>query len=217
MCATCTFGFYKKSDLTKHERTCKGVKHHCTKCQQVFHFKRQLHEHCLWSSTCGAMRDKAPPSMPPEGSDRLRYLDEGHKASMVRLNVTQHQSVVGINCQELIDPEVFDKKKKRARCGLCDGCSREEDCGTCSKCRCKDVRGKSSACDRKKCMNLLEQYSLRKGKTCDLIMSVAVEEALATNQSSDWGQNNGDYGLEQLEPLDDHRESKDVKPSVSAE
>ena len=48
-CEKCTFGFFKKSDLTKHLKSCKGIQHQCQKCQQVFHFKRQLEEHESWS------------------------------------------------------------------------------------------------------------------------------------------------------------------------
>ena len=48
-CEKCTFRFLKKSDLTKHAKSCKGIQYQCQKCQEVFHFKRYLEEHESWS------------------------------------------------------------------------------------------------------------------------------------------------------------------------
>lgn len=48
-CPLCSFGFYKKSDLTKHQKGCGGVKFRCSACAKPFHFKRQLQEHLVWS------------------------------------------------------------------------------------------------------------------------------------------------------------------------
>ena len=48
-CPLCSFRFYKKSDLTKHQKGCGGAKFRCSTCDKPFHFKRQLQEHLVWS------------------------------------------------------------------------------------------------------------------------------------------------------------------------
>ena len=115
-----------------------------------------------------------------------RYLKPEERPSIVRLNISRDQSVVGVNCP--IDEARFVKRKRRARCGLCNGCRRTDDCGACSNCRgeciktsCKlrDVvyvssRSKTSfrhnkqletftrnTCHRRLCINLVEQYDVK--------------------------------------------------------
>ncbi len=86
-----------------------------------------------------------------------------------------------------IDPEVFSRGKKRSRCGLCDGCARgenkEPDCGSCRTCVGPSERGviNRRACERRRCLNLVPQYRIRKGKTCTLDLGDGEEgeEAIA--------------------------------------
>ena len=62
-----------------------------------------------------------------------RYLNPEERPSIVRLNISRDESVVGVNYP--IDEARFVKRKRRARCGLCNGCRRTDDCGACSNCR----------------------------------------------------------------------------------
>ena len=61
------------------------------------------------------------------------YLNPEERPSIVRLNISRDESVVGVNYP--IDEARFVKRKRRARCGLCNGCRRTDDCGACSNCR----------------------------------------------------------------------------------
>lgn len=85
-----------------------------------------------------------------------RYMNPGERPSIVRLNVSRDQSVVGVNCP--IDEARYVKRKRRARCGLCNGCQRTDDCDACSNCRgeCKKTR-----CKLRLCINLVEQYDVK--------------------------------------------------------
>lgn len=161
VCPQCTFGFYKKSDLTVHLKRCRGVKHQCAACKKVFHFKKQWQEHKLWSKTCGVMEEKTGNAQTAVDDDAAvagpsRYMSE--KPSMFRLNISREQSVVGVNCENLIDETQFSKRKRRARCGLCEGCERTENCDICRNCAGAKVK---KTCEKRLCLNLVEQYDVK--------------------------------------------------------
>ncbi len=173
-CGNCKFSFYKKSDLTRHSRGCHGIKYSCSKCKHAFHFKKQWQEHTMWSKTCGvidreAARDieeAAPndaPPLPPSTANSSRYMSE--KPTMFRLNVSKDQSVVGVNCENLIDEAQFKKRKRRARCGLCEACQRMQNCDACQNCERRNAtngdRGRGrKMCEKRRCIHLVEQYDV---------------------------------------------------------
>lgn len=167
VCAKCTYGFYKKSDLSSHTKRCKGVRYQCEQCQQVFHFRKQLKDHSVWSETCGTVTDKAGSEQQSlvqqqEGEEvQQRYMKE--KPSMVRLNISRDTSVVGVNCENLIDTNVFAKRKKRARCGICKGCEKTADCQVCKNC-CTTKGQRKRTCEQRQCINLVYHYDVRRDK-----------------------------------------------------
>lgn len=148
-CHKCTFGFYKKSDLTKHLKTCGGIKYQCEKCQTVFHFKKPFEEHSVWSESCGTMRA------------HIQTENQFEKPSVARIHLGRHQSVVGVNLE--LDPETFDKRKRRSRCGLCIGCERIADCGKCDVCL-GSQNGNKVKCQNKRCIYLIDQFVIKKEK-----------------------------------------------------
>lgn len=169
-CSKCKFGFYKKSDLTAHDKICQGVQHQCSQCQEVFHFKKQLQEHLLWSTTCGKVTQESG-NWPISSGPGERYLKD--KPSMVRLNISQAKSVVALNCENLIDQQIFSRRSKKSRCGLCVGCEVESDCGTCKNC---SNPSKVRICEAKKCSNRIFQYDLKKVKNGKRGVITSIEE-----------------------------------------
>lgn len=160
--------------MSRHANSCSGVRHRCDKCQGAFRFKRQYQEHRLWSPSCGSMAAAVAGDDVVEEPGCGRYL--GQRApSVVRLAVSGGQSVVGINCRELLDPAVFVRKgRRRVRCGMCDGCTAEENCGRCAPCSRRlsapgpggggRAAGRAvQGCEGRRCMNLVEQYKVARG------------------------------------------------------
>ena len=119
-CISCSFGFYKKSDLTRHQKGmgCSGAKFRCSTCSKPFHFKRQLEEHLVWSQvkrqlakhpflwthrdelqSCGVMdfaedeESKAGPS---------RYMNPEERPSIARFNISRDHSVSECFCVILV-------------------------------------------------------------------------------------------------------------------
>ena len=92
------------------------------------------------------------------GSAPSRYLNPEERPSIVRLNVSRDQSIVGINCPIDVDDARFVKRRRRARCGLCGGCRRTDDCGACSNCR---GECQKTNCKLRLCINLVEQYDVK--------------------------------------------------------
>eukprot|EP00095_Tigriopus_kingsejongensis_P001136 snap_masked-scaffold1099_size62903-processed-gene-0.11 protein:Tk01136 transcript:snap_masked-scaffold1099_size62903-processed-gene-0.11-mRNA-1 annotation:"zinc finger protein 883-like" len=169
-CSKCKFGFYKRSDLTTHERSCGGIRYSCAKCERKFHFKRQLREHELWSEACGTMKTHihalGDQPQPSEGagapSQPERYMQE--KPKIVRLNFSKNQSVVGVNCENLHDQAIFTRKKRKVPCGICERCEMDLDCGACEPCQSERKPAKKSLCVERKCLSFIEQYDVVKDR-----------------------------------------------------
>ena len=163
-CEECKFGFYKKSDLKKHR--CEGrAKLGCDSCGESFRFRRQKAEHALYSARCGSLAakyaDVLPAMDPPSDS---RYMTS--TPSIVRFNVGK-DSVVSVNCDREIDERLFEKRKKRSKCGVCAECEAETDCGKCDACLRNGESGgkkRKKTCEAKRCKNLVEQYVAKRGK-----------------------------------------------------
>ena len=106
-----------------------------------------MHPFSSWDENCGSIRDKIGQAIPPN-------------SSMVRLN-TKSSFVIGVNCEQLANQEVFIKRSKRSKCGICSGCESLFDCaGQCTPCR----TNKPRQCQLKQCHNLLTQYDVIKGQ-----------------------------------------------------
>ena len=198
-CDKCSFGFFKKSDLNHHAKSCKGVKYCCDQCQTTFHFKKQLLEHALWSESCGSMKEKAAfdeaqgqPEAAAETVSKGRYMDR--TPNVIRFNFDGNESVIVINSNDLAEnEEMFVKRKKKSKCGFCDRCERVDDCGRCEVClkpsdesppppkkRSKTTKSK---CLLRQCLSLLEQYDVKKehqtyvASTLGLALSSKAENA----------------------------------------
>ncbi|XP_059094452.1 zinc finger protein 1 homolog [Tigriopus californicus] len=162
-CGKCTFGFKTNSDLKVHGKTCLGVRFTCAKCRRVFHFKKQLREHELWSEKCGTMRNHihvlGDHSLGGSESQPSRYMKE--KPRIVRLNFSKNQSVVGVNCENLHDQSVFTKRKRKVPCGICERCERDVNCGQCGSCQ---AQATTNVCEERKCLSFIEQFDVVKAK-----------------------------------------------------
>ena len=148
VCYLCNFGFYKNSDLTVHLTTCKGLQYKCPKCDEIFHFRSKLDDHMTWSESCG--------SIPETVGITVGNLVK-NDSQMVCLN-TEETSVIGINCEELVDEKVFTKRKRKGRCGICVNCVKVSiNCEECVACESKPKR----RCFQRRCVNLIPHYDVK--------------------------------------------------------
>ena len=142
VCFLCNFGFYKNSDLTIHLNICKGVQFKCPKCDETFHFRSKLDHHMTWSYSCGTIPDTV-------GITPIR-------SQMICLN-TEETSVIGINCEELVDENIFTKRKRNGKCGICSKCEVSVNCEKCSACESKPKK----RCLQRRCVNLIPHYDVK--------------------------------------------------------
>ena len=120
------------------------MKYSCDTCKTAFHFKKQLHYHLVWSPTCGLLKgmgvdDKFEIRSPGDSSVleiKKEIIDKkaSDNLSIVRLNVTSEISIVLVNCENLVDTDLFVKRTKRSRCGICAACEIHTDCSSCVMC-----------------------------------------------------------------------------------
>ena len=106
-CNLCDFKASKKEDCTRHMKTCKGPKYKCNNCDKNFKSKKAINNHINWDKHCGSLGD------------------HGEKQSMVKISINKDMSVLGVNCNDLIDQQVFAKRTRKTRCGVCYNCSLE--------------------------------------------------------------------------------------------
>ena len=186
-CSDCNYGFYKKSDLTLHQKSCNGKQYNCSKCNEYFHFRSKLDHHLNWSESCGSIRDKI-------GSN------PSSKSPMVRLN-TNDSSIIGINCNEIVDKTVFVKRKKRSKCGICCACEVRQNCGKCGPCSRKT---KKSRCVLRKCLNLIPQYDVKKNQE---ERAKWILQRLTNDNAID------DHTYFNKDTAEDDEDSNDIKPT----
>jgi hypothetical protein len=220
-CSKCKYGFYKKSDQVGHENKCKGVKYQCSKCQDTFHFQRQLEEHSLWSEKCGTICDKTDGSVSPikDAAGSSRYMSE--KPSIVRVNADD-KSIVGINCDNLVDEKIFTKRSKRSRCGICAGCERISNCNECKSCLKKS--SKRIICTVRKCLNLITQFDVKKDQKTSarhvLQRFASVSSDVASTSATaflDVCSPDDEPMLEEMTEQDQHMTSSDFEHNVPSE
>ena len=119
-------------------------------------------------TSIGHSRNPSCDHLNPFISRAHRYLQD--PPSMVRLRLSRDQSVVGVNCERLVDTDAFARRKNRVACGLCQGCDRTEECGECGPCK-DDGNERRRRCNAKRCLNLIPLYALKNGHHCDLVTS----------------------------------------------
>ena len=119
----------------------------CGACKSSFHFKKQLHQHQIWSPSCGILKgfegrdnlDVYKSSDPLVGGvkqeiNNVEIKHPENPSSIVRLNVTEKTSIILVNCENLLDNEFYVKRSKKSKCGICNGCEALSDCMQCEVC-----------------------------------------------------------------------------------
>ena len=117
MCNLCEFRCSKKEDCKRHISKCTGPKYICDNCGQGFKSKRLINEHMSWDIDCGNLGD------------------QNMKQSLVKIKINNEMSVLGVNCNDMIDNTVFERQCRKTRCGVCYNCSVQSDCGQCKICQ----------------------------------------------------------------------------------
>ena len=106
-CNFCDFKASKREDCNRHMKKCKGPKYRCNNCDKSFKSKKAINSHINWDKTCGSLGE------------------HGEKQSLVKICINKDMSVLGVNCNDLIDQQVFTKRTRKTRCGVCYNCSLE--------------------------------------------------------------------------------------------
>ena len=70
----------------------------------------------------------------------------------------------GVNCAHLLDKDVFGKRARKVRCGLCYNCSQQPDCGVCRVCRARAASSSRQVCVRRSCLQPVDLYQLKQGQ-----------------------------------------------------
>jgi len=145
-CPHCEFRSSKKEDCTRHMKKCTGPKYQCSKCLKTFKSKYSINDHLNWDSVCGNLGD------------------QNVQQNLVKIVINKEMSVLGVNCNELIDDNSFDKRKRKTRCGVCYNCSLELDCGECKYCQSNQQSARlKQVCVKRGCLNPVEVYNLKPG------------------------------------------------------
>lgn len=98
---------------------------------------------------------------------KLDFGSEGKPPSLVKLYLDKNRELLGggERVEALVrDEALFSKRRRRARCQLCERCQVKADCGECRNCawRARNAAQASRrVCARRQCSNLVEQYDLR--------------------------------------------------------
>ena len=112
-CTLCDFKSSKKEDCKRHMNSCKGPKYKCNNCQAPFKSRSSINDHHIWDSVCGTLASK-------EVDSTENNKASGDGRNIVKIIISKEMSVVGVNCNELLDKEVFKKRPRKTRCGLVD-------------------------------------------------------------------------------------------------
>ena len=128
-CTKCNNSFSRPEDLRRHGLNCTGPRHSCPTCAASFRSRAALDSHSIWAPGCGR-------------------LGTGVEGEAVKLDLGR-VALVGVDCQSLVDSEVFTEcqRKRRygfssfigfndisGRCGLCFSCTKATECGSCGAC-----------------------------------------------------------------------------------
>lgn len=171
-CTKCTVTFSRKEDCKRHMNSCKGPKYSCSTCQESFKSRSSINEHHIWDPICGTLASKRSDDIDADKDNR----------NVVKIIINKEMSVVGVNCNELIDNEVFEKRARKSRCGLCYNCTSSESCGKCKTCS-KKFSDLKQPCQKLSCHNPVELYQLRKGQEATTLEHVQNEQTKFTSSA----------------------------------
>jgi len=144
-CPLCNFTTSKMEDCRRHQLKCKGPKYKCPNCEETFKSKIAINKHYMWDKTCGTLAQK----------------DVSDLDSVVRIDLSQDVSVLGLNCKELLSDEVFEKKARRQKCGVCFSCHADQNCGDCSACKSECDEKVKRKCLRRICHQAVDVFKVK--------------------------------------------------------
>merc|ERR1719347_393500 len=154
-CVKCDFRSSKKEDCKRHMSSCKGPKYRCNNCEATFKSRSGINDHHIWDSVCGTLSSRE--------SNEPQCIKAENNQSVVKIIISKEVSVVGVNCNELLDKEVFVKRPRKTRCGLCFNCTSVENCGKCKVCTKLCSESSRQTCLKRSCNNPIELFELKKG------------------------------------------------------
>jgi len=154
-CTKCDFRSSKKEDCKRHMSSCKGPKYKCNNCQATFKSRSSINDHHIWDNICGTLASKE--------ADESQIIKTENDRSIVKIIISKEMSVVGVNCNELLDKELFEKRPRKTRCGLCFNCTSVETCGKCKVCTKLSSNSSKQICLKRSCNNPIELFELKKG------------------------------------------------------
>ena len=94
-CTKCNNSFSRPEDLKRHGLNCNGPRHSCPTCTASFRSRAALDSHSIWAPGCGR-------------------LGTGVEREAVKLDLGR-VAVVGVDCQNLVDSEVFTECQRKRR------------------------------------------------------------------------------------------------------
>jgi len=177
-CSKCDFKSSKKEDCKRHMNSCKGPKYKCSNCQAIFKSRSSVNEHHVWDSVCGTLASKE--------SDETQIIKKENDRSIVKIIISKEMSVVGVNCNELLDKEVFEKRRRKTRCGLCFNCTSVESCGKCKVCVNLSQNSSNQICLKRSCNNPIELYELKKSNCSTFLNAEEIGQDNVTNVVDDY-------------------------------
>ena len=156
-CSMCDFKSSKKEDCKRHMASCKGPKYKCNTCQAAFKSRSSVNDHHIWDSICGTLASR-------ESAETENIKIESKDRNIVKIIISKEMSVVGVNCNELLDKELFQKRPRKTRCGLCFNCTSVDNCGKCKVCLNLLNTSSNQICLKRSCNNPIELFELKKGQ-----------------------------------------------------
>lgn len=99
-CSLCNYKSSRREDVARHMKKCRGPKYNCANCGQMFTSKIAVTDHMNWDSICGNLGD------------------QNAKQDVVKIAINKDMTVLGVNCSELIDRAVFERRQRRSERSL---------------------------------------------------------------------------------------------------
>ena len=95
-CTLCSYKSSRKEDVKRHMKNCNGPRYRCSNlnCGKEFKSKKDVNHHHVWDPVCGT------------------FADEPIEKKFVKIAVNSELSVIGVNCQDLIDENILEKRPR---------------------------------------------------------------------------------------------------------
>ena len=95
-CSLCQYRASRKEDVKRHMKSCSGPKYRCINvhCGKEFRSKKKVNHHHVWDPVCGV------------------FGDEPAEKKFVKIAISSELSVIGVNCQDLIDENILEKRPR---------------------------------------------------------------------------------------------------------